>query len=345
MASDDSADMNRRKMLKKAGAITSAAATVTLPSNVTAKEQVSKSTAEKALDSGRVNTLAEELGQLELSSSQSIEIEITSEEHGGAAMLTQAIFFVDPGAVVFTETYQGKTDVKFHFGVDRSSVPKEFDANTETTEKYTSFSWKISNDSTRRIPNIQRSNTPSVTLPSKYRSIPKGTNAMLITTGHGDVVFRRNATEQERKLVRNHADMKIEENTAIVVGSDIEGFHVTTPMENGEDAQSQVLKITSRSAKSIVPTQQLATQAQTVETSTEITTQDHEDTWYNHPCFGPCAGCGGSLGSCLACSPACAGSVTGVGAVACAACLFAVCHGVLVATCAACADCFTDHPP
>ncbi len=57
-------------------------------------------------------------------------------------------------------------------------------------------------------------------------------------------------------------------------------------------------------------------------------------------CTGLCTGCAGAVTACALCAPACANPV---GPLTCPICLFPVCHGVLVAACAACAVCLDNH--
>lgn len=337
MSEDESRQVNRRNVLKATGAtVTSALAASRLPENVSASETASDDLVERALESDRVAGLASALGELELGRDRSVEVEITADDLD-RPIFRQAVFFVRGGALAFTVAHSGRTDAKFYFEFDRDDVPETFRPMVRGGDD-TAVTWTVEGDGR---PSRGRGRPPR-----RYASVPAGTEAMLIGTDDGDAHFRRLATEGERALLARVDGVSLSEESTVVVGSDIGGFAVVDASGDGV-SEVQVTPATGgpSTADTVTATRPLTGQVEAASLSTSPSIQNHTDEWYNHPCFGPCAACGGSIGSCITCSPACAGSPTGVGLVACAACLFIMCHGVLVATCAACADCFSDHPP
>lgn len=343
VSDNNDTQFNRRNVLKATGAtVSSAIAATKLPENVSASKTAGDDIVKKALDSTRVSGIVSELGGFELRRADSVEISITSEKLT-RPIFRQAIFFVGKGALVFTEAHSGRTDAKYHFEFNQNDVPDQFESHVRGGSDGPDVTWTVEEDGWSRDTRSPRS---GVNLPRTYTELPHGTEPMLIGTEEGSAHFRRLATDDERELLAPVKGVSVTQQSTVVVGSDIGGFAV---VNHKEDYVSEVEVTPDAGTFSpnhgVTSTRSLTTQFDSTELSTSPSIQDHEDEWYNHPCFGPCTGCGGAGFSCIICSPACASSPTGVGLVACAACLFGVCHGVLVATCAACADCFSDHPP
>jgi hypothetical protein len=152
-------------------------------------------------------------------------------------------------------------------------------------------------------------------------------------------IFRRNATERERSLVADTVGFEVHEDVDVITGSDVNGFTVTRYDEQSDTVERELTTVSVvRGEFDSVTTADagLRTADLRATTETDVGTASHE----LPECAGICTGCAGSVTACGLCAPACANPV---GPLTCPICLFPVCHGVLVAGCAFCAECLSNH--
>ncbi|UVE51991.1 twin-arginine translocation signal domain-containing protein (plasmid) [Haloferax larsenii] len=159
-------------------------------------------------------------------------------------------------------------------------------------------------------------------LPEKYQDLPSGSNPVLLEK-EGDVVFRRSATNQEREIVGEIAD--IDDEAMVATGSDIDDFLIT---KSNESAQSFDLTFEEEFDST---SDELGTDVDINQKSATLTPRVRMQDKSCGLALGECLASGAG---CVACSSTCAGAPTGVGAVACAACLQGVCVGIGGVKCA-----------
>lgn len=331
----DGASVNRRSVLKGIGA--TAASTAGFSSSAAASiqgsDQASREKYRKAVNSDEVQSILEELGNPKILNSAEAEIE--NEEDDVDFTLSYVLLFLKAGTIVYTEASSGHTDAKFRFGLGRDDLPGLIGEEVNGERSRGSANDRKNRKGRGRSPG----KNPNA-LARKYRSVPAGTNAMLIAKEHGGTLFRRGVTDAEHELVEAELGRSVEKDH-IVTGEDIDGFIVSKVNDEGDEPRREettlVADVETDATRPL--TEQVS--AFTRVTDEEFSTQDHEI----HPCFGVCLSCGAAGLSCAGCVVPCAGSPTGVGLFACAVCLFGVCHGVLLAACAACAVCLDNHPP
>lgn len=307
------------------------------------RKHAEESVVDRALESPELQSVAGEFDELTLHQRNSLQLEIEKLDGSDEVLLRQVAFFLSDGLLLYTESQSGNTSASFHFDLEKGDVIDELKRAQKTAGKASTTSWSVSNGSYSMSPTSTASS-----LKDKYSDVPSGTNGVIFGREKRPAAFRRSATKEEQKLIKR-ADLEgVSDDAEIVLGSDLDGYRV---VETEEDGENKVAHITDVAAKSSGSVSSLSATAGSVDASElyvserHVESLDHKDRFYDHPCFGPCVACAGSLGSCIACSPTCAGAPTGVGAVACAACLFIVCRAVLYTTCVACAVCFNDHPP
>ncbi|APX95300.1 hypothetical protein BB347_01015 [Natronorubrum daqingense] len=196
-------------------------------------------------------------------------------------------------------------------------------------------------------------------VPEQYREIPAGTTAWLL--GDDDeTVFRRTATDREREVALTEVQVSGDQEAVAYTESDVDGIFV-----NVFDTSEDELK----AWRYVLPAEDVATfDPESTEISSvgspeliahsdgvsgEVSVQFAHD---NIPdpreyakdviettlpgAAGDCgyeagecvAGIITSISSCYRCAPGCAAGSTGVGAVVCVACVFAMCSHVLTGT-------------
>jgi len=329
-------NINRRSILKKVGAatVTGVAAGA---GNVQAKGQASNEDIDRAKNFEPVQSILEEINYPPLRASNAQRFEVEGDNEDTLIMIS---FATEYGQLIYgrmegdSDDHTSSAVFKFANTSDEDLIPGQSGGNQERGRGH-------ENDGRiRRLVNrIRRSTTPSsADLPEKYRSLPEDTDAMLLGRDN-DVVFRRRGTDEERTMLADVAGVDVSD-SSIVTGSDINGFYVMNSRDERDDDQKSQVRVTVNDSRELAPTRSLRTQVSPADLSVDeggVSIQWHES------CVSVCAGCVGSITSCYQCSPACAGSVSGVGAVSCGICLYLVCHGVLVAMCGGCAHCISEN--
>lgn len=323
---------SRRSILKKVGAAT---AITVGAGNVQARGQPSKKEVARAKSFEPVQSILDEINNPPLRPSDAQRVDVEGDNDDSLIMIS---FATEHGVLTYGRMEGDKDDhtasamFKFDNASEKNPTVGLFEEgqNSGRTHENTG--------AIRGTINKIRSSTTSLwaDLPEKYRDLPEDTDAMLLGRDD-DVVFRRRGTDAERRMLAEVPGVDIN-NSSIVTGSDIDGFYVISDQENTE--QDPQIRVTIDASLDLTPTDTLTSQAR----SADFSVVDNEASiqWHDS-CVPVCAGCVGSITSCVRCSPACAGSLSGVGAVMCGLCLYVTCHGVLVAMCAGCAHCISEN--
>lgn len=307
--------LNRRSVLK--GIAASSVAATGIAVNVSASTQTDSTTIQNAKTSSKVRSIQDELGIASLPEPESGQITIEGEDSKEDAVFKYVFFFMEPGTLFYTKVHDGHTAALFQFGTGREDYSESFGFGSKAD--------------TSKQP-------ASVSVATQYRGLPDGTDNTLIATDDGEVMYRRNATDDEIAMLR-HVDGVSLRDKSVVTGSDIDGFHITTIEGEGEDAKKSSTRLTVDNATSVDPTRSLATQFDADDFSNDPLV--HTTAPYEHPCFAVCSGCAVNLVGCVKCAPACATPAT---LWLCAVCYFATCHAILFTICGSCGQCLTDHP-
>lgn len=323
---------SRRSVLKGIGASAGAAAgSVSFTSTVAAKNNTSKRFLKKAVQSEKTQSVCDELGTAHLKRAGSVVLEHTDDDTG-KVVIRQAIFFLPAGALIYSETGKNYSDALFKFGVDRGILSKFTQGSTDTNEDI-GVGWNLSGETTTR------GSAPVSQLKEKYQSLPDGTSPMILGT-ESEGIFRRNATDRERELVAAAVPIDITDEVDVITGSDVRGFTVTKYKEQKDESATRDITDVVTESQEFSPTTLMGTVLSAedlhVSIDTGLSTQSHTIP----ECAGVCTGCASSITGCALCAPACANPV---GPVTCPICLFPVCHGILVASCAFCAKCVDEH--
>ncbi|MGN8216391.1 twin-arginine translocation signal domain-containing protein [Halococcus salifodinae] len=170
-------------------------------------------------------------------------------------------------------------------------------------------------------------------LPRQYRDIPDEVEAALIAK-HNDVIFRRSATESEHRAIAEATGLETQ-NSVAATGSDIDGYYIMS-----RDPDSPVeYRVTVIGAAESSMTGEID-HADLVVDSVQKVTDETDKINAQAKCVTPCAACVVSVaGNCVPCYFTCAGSPTGIGAIACVYCLKVRCQLATGGLCVICLDC------
>lgn len=321
---------SRRRILKGIGTSAAAGAGgVSFTTTVAAKNETTRSFRKKALRADKTRAIADELGKPHFRQADAVVLEHVDDDSGNV-VIRQALFFVPAGTLVYSETGSGAADALFKFGTGREILDKFGNGNDGSDT--------LGMDWTVDAANRNGSKGPKTRLDRRYRNLPEGTSPMLLATETA-AIFRRNATERERSIVADAVAFDVDEDVDVITGSDVNGFTVTR-YEDGTDGVERSLTTVSVNTGNFdsvtTADASLGTADLRAEPETDVGTASHDIP----ECAGICTGCAGSVTACALCAPACANPV---GPLTCPICLFPVCHGVLVASCAFCAECLSNH--
>lgn len=252
------------------------------------------------------------------------------DDSSGNVVIRQALFFLPVGALIYSETGSGAADALFKFGTGREILEK-FTSDGEASDDI-GMEWSL--DPAKDNPG----KGPKTRLRDCYESLPAGTSPMVLGT-ESDAIFRRNATDRERSLVDDAVSFDVDDDVDVITGSDVNGFTVTRYEDASDGVDRNITTVTVVDAEfdaTSVADGAMTAASLTAKTGGAIDVQSHEVP----ECAGICLGCAGSVTGCGLCAPACANPV---GPLTYPICLFPVCHGVLVASCAFCAECLSNH--
>lgn len=337
---DDDKNVSRRSLLKKSAAGASAGlAGISQP--VMAKRETEKDELEKLGTMPEVRSILADLGYDEIPTHESavtVEIEIND------GKLTVVSVDFGYGSLQVGDL-NGKTSAAFNFSDKmRPSVPGAGKAKGNGVSRG------------------RGEKNGHLSVPEKYSDIPAESDAWILGSETG-TRFVRTATESERKEVLSSVSVRDGENTLVYTRSDIDGFRVDVMNPEVNELRGEVSvqvadepdesdggmlryevpaassgSITSMSAGFVsasggVEAQWISNPAKKV--ATEMAKElgfaglDYVQDHCGWAIGGCVTGISGSISGCLKCAPACAGSVTGVGAVVCFLCVFGVCSHLL----------------
>jgi hypothetical protein len=330
LVTDENQKISRRSVLKGLSATAAAGAGgVSFTSSVAAETDTTKKFLKSAIKADKTQTITDDLGEITLKKADSVVLEHTV-ERTGKVVIRQGIFFLPAGALIYSETGNGTSDAIFKFGTDRDILSK-FTTGDSNKNDEIGMGWNLSEGRAHKGKGAQSH------LKEEYQSLPTETSPMILAT-ETQAIFRRNATDKERKMVDNAVPIDITEEVAVITGSDVDGFTVTRFDETNGDIDRNITNVVAHSTDfSPVKTMDATLRSGNLSISNnDVTTASHGVP----DCAGICLGCAGSITGCTLCLPACANPI---GPLTCPICLFPVCHGVLVFSCAFCAECLDNH--